>query len=87
MTGTTRCKFHCNEVIKRSHRNHGEPDSFLYEAKFSVVYDGSPENKEFFKWTPTGNLSVGVYKEDRFQPGQDYYIDITPAAALEGVKA
>jgi hypothetical protein len=76
---TIRCKFTCNEITKRVHREYQKPDSFLYEAKFGIVYDGSDENKQFFKWTPSGSLSVGVYTQDAFQPGKEYYIDITPA--------
>jgi hypothetical protein len=81
--GTTRCKFVCNGVEKTVNgwRNtDGTKDNqFLYRAKFSIVSDGSEENKQFFKWTPSGNLEVGIYTEDRFMPGQEYYIDITPA--------
>lgn len=71
---TTRCKFRCNEVTKRSFK-----DGFEYTAKFSAVYSGSEDNKEFFKYTPSGSLDIGVYKEDLFQPGKEYYIDITEA--------
>lgn len=73
---TVRCKFKCNEVTKTARYN-GE--GFLYTAKFSAVYDNSPENKAFFDATPNGQLSVGTYKEDHFTVGKEYYLDITPA--------
>ena len=74
----TRCKFHCNSVRKSVTRE-GMEEKFVYEADFFAVYDGSDENKEFFKWTPSGSLKIGVYKEDIFQPGKDYYVDLTEA--------
>lgn len=72
----TRCKFHCNSVRKSVARE-GTGEIFLYEAEFGAVYDGSEENKEFFKWTPSGSLKLGVYKKDVFEPGKDYYLDIS----------
>ena len=72
----TRCKFTCMAVKKMHNRN---PDRFLYEAEFSAVYGDSEENKKFFEWTPSGSLRVGIYKEDVFMPGKDYYIDIFEA--------
>jgi hypothetical protein len=56
----------------------------LYEAEFNAVTDGSEENKKFFEWTPSGSLKIGVYREDIFQPGQDYYLDISEAKAVPG---
>ena len=73
---TTRCKFKCTEVVKSQSYN---SDKFLYTAKFSAVYDNSPENKEVFDATPNGQLSVGTYKDDRFEVGKEYYLDITLA--------
>jgi len=75
-----RCKLRCQSVKKIEHWNRKEkPGMFLYEAEFGAVYDGSEENKAFFEATPSGSLKLATYKEDRFQPGTDYYIDITPA--------
>lgn len=76
---TTRCKFYCQGVTKRVYKEAGKPDSFTYEAEFSVVCDGSAENKEFFKWSPWGSLKLGTHREDRFVPGKEYYLDITGA--------
>ena len=70
----TRCKFICSKVTKihDSYRKR-----FTYEAEFSAVYDNSEENKKFFECTPSGNLKLGVYKEDLFQPGNEYFLDIS----------
>lgn len=73
---TIRCKFYCATISETLHNLNGGKKS-LYEAKFNVVYDGSEENKQFFQWTPTGELRVGLYKENTFQVGKEYYIDIT----------
>lgn len=73
----TRCKFTCIEVTKRTDWRNKE--RFLYAAKFNVIMDGSPENKAFFDATPSGDLVIATYKEDRFTPGKDYYVDIEEA--------
>jgi hypothetical protein len=74
----TRCKFSC-QVVRKTFAREGDSGKFVYEAEFSAVCTGSKENEEFFKWTPSGSLKIGVYKEDVFQPGKDYYIDISEA--------
>lgn len=76
---TVRCKFRCTEVTKRTHWD-TKKGGYLYSAKFAPVYDGSEENKKFYEATPSGSLEVGTYKQDVFAPGQEYYIDITPAS-------
>jgi hypothetical protein len=46
------------------------------------VVDGSAENKEFFKWTPSGSLtlsSINTAIADQLAVGAEYYIDISPA--------
>jgi len=75
----TRCKFHCSSVKKMAYRQDGGTDRMLYEAEFYAVSTGSDENKKFFEWTPSGSLKIGVYKEDLFEPGKDYYLDMSLA--------
>jgi hypothetical protein len=70
-----RAKFRCDEVTKTK-SNDGK---FLYTAKFSAVHSGSDENKNFFEYTPYGNLQLGTYKEDYFEPGKEYYLDFIEA--------
>lgn len=72
-----RCKFRCDAVRKSAHWD--KEKGFLYETSFLAVHDGSPENEKFFEATPSGNLKIGVHKEDVFEVGKEYYIDISPA--------
>ncbi len=54
----------------------------LRTLKLSAVYDGSPENKEFFKWTPSGQISLGILNKkawEQFELGKEYYVDFTSA--------
>lgn len=50
---------------------------------FNAVYDdGTPENKRFSKFTPSGNLDLQVMNTevlDQFEIGKEYYIDFVPA--------
>jgi hypothetical protein len=86
MGKTIRCKYMCHAVRKAKNPYQGGDEAktpFLYSAEFSPVCGGSKENEQFYKWTPSGKLEVGVYKEDAFEPGKEYYIDITLAEAAE----
>lgn len=76
MPETTRCKFTCLSV--RKYRHYDREKGFLYEADFTAVTSGSEENKAFFDATPSASLKVSTYKDDRFEPGRTYFIDITP---------
>ncbi len=60
--------------------------SFLLNGIGSVelipVASGSEENQNFFKWTPWGKIEIGSINEEalkQFQPGKEYYIDISLA--------
>lgn len=81
MGATVRCKFTCQSVTRRRHYSQTKraEKQFLYEAEFSAVYDGSPENEAFYDATPSGSLKIGTYKEDIFEVGKDYFIDISEA--------
>lgn len=79
---TTRCKFYCSSVKKIANweiQRNPEVPEFSYIAEFHAVTSGSAENDSFFKYTPAGRLEVGLYKEDRFVPGKEYYLDISLA--------
>ena len=67
---TVRAKFKCSELTltENGHR-----------AKFFPVTSGSPENEQFYKYTPHGSLELGTLKEMPFEVGKSYYLDITPA--------
>lgn len=53
-------------------------DKFLYTCRFSAVVGGSPENKEFFAATPSGDLKMTV-RSPMFEVGKQYFLDFTPA--------
>lgn len=51
-------------------------------VKLQPVVGGSPENEQFFKWTPTGEINMGTINPaaaEQFKPGQQFYVDFTPA--------
>ncbi len=77
---TTRCKFKCTGVRKVV--SWRDKTKFLYEADFEPVTGGSPENEKFYEATPNGSFKVGQYKEDLFQPGKEYFLDIAPVEAV-----
>lgn len=80
---TVRCKFRCNSALKHLDTGFGQyPGRFLYTYEFSAVYEGSDENKRFFAYTPSGSLKVGSFKDDLFEPGKEYYLDITEAVPV-----
>lgn len=57
------------------------PSEECRTLKLSAVYDNSPENKEFFKWTPSGQITLGVLNQkawSQFILGEEYYVDFTP---------
>lgn len=48
--------------------------------KLSVVATGSKENEEFFKYTPSVTIEMGVVNSEaakQFKVGKEYYIDIS----------
>lgn len=48
------------------------------------VTGGSAENEQFFKWTPSGLLTMGIVHEAaarQFEVGKTYYVDFTEATA------
>lgn len=53
------------------------------EINLDPVTHGSPENEQFYKFTPYGSIQLGVVNEDassKFSPGQEFYVDFTPVA-------
>lgn len=50
--------------------------------RMSPVTGTSEENKSFFKWTPSGQLDMGIVAPETaavFTPGAEFYVDFTPA--------
>lgn len=52
-------RLYCVQTTDSKDKEH----PILYTLTFSPVYDGSPENKEFFKWTPSGSIYLGTLNE------------------------
>jgi hypothetical protein len=68
-----RAKFRCDSKEKS---NGG------YQLRFSAVTNGSVENDNFFKWTPSGQLNMGTINETaaaEFEVWKEYYLDFSPA--------
>lgn len=56
------------------------------QAKVTLtpVTGGSEENKSFWAYTPSGQIEMTITNPDavdHFQPGQEYYVDFSPAMA------
>ena len=52
-------------------------------VSLNAVIGGSPENDSFFKWTPSGQISIGTINKqaaENFNVGQEFYVDFTPVA-------
>lgn len=69
----TRCKFKC---ISKTISGDGENRSNRFE--FTPVTDGTPEDKQFWKWTPSGRLEFSCLNPNvDFEIGKTYYLDLT----------
>lgn len=75
---TVRCKFECTMATKVKAWNKDQ-GPFLYGYKMQVVTGDTPENKQFFASTPSGSFEISAVRDDLFEPGKKYFIDITPA--------
>lgn len=52
------------------------------KIKLEPVTTGSPENENFFKWTPYGVCEIGTINEEfagKFIPGKEFYLDFSEA--------
>ena len=74
-TMKVRAKFVCT----RLEDNEGD----AITVHLSACIEGSPENKEFCKYTPYGSLSLGIDKDaealNLFLQGEEYYLDFVKA--------
>ena len=73
-----RAKFKCVSVTTTL-----DGKRFVHSYKFQVVMSGSPENDEFFRYTPAGWLELSSVKDDLFEIGKEYYLDFLPAPKEE----
>lgn len=54
----------------------------LRTVTMSPVSSGSEENKKFFRWTPNGQIKMGILNPaawENLELGKSYYVDFTPA--------
>lgn len=69
-----RCKVRCESITESTNG---------YEVKFFPVTAGkSPENEAFFKWTPYGEIRLGIVNAtvvQNLKVGGEYYVDFTRA--------
>lgn len=70
-----RAKFRVDELT-------GNEDMTEFTVKMSAVTDGSEENNDFNKYTPSGYHEMYVDNpkaKDFFKEGDEYYFDISKA--------
>lgn len=75
MSKTCRAKFRC--VSKE-----GGVENPEGEVVLEAVVGGSPENDQFFNYTPYGQLRMGTVNAAAFavfEVGKEYFLDFTPA--------
>lgn len=79
-----RAKFKVASKVKESWKASDGTDVFTV-ALYPVV-GGSSENDAFYAATPGGQLQLSVVREDTadmFDVGDEYFIDLTPAAFIK----
>lgn len=78
---TVRCKFKCESVSVQmgGHYDSGRNwiPSKVHGARLFAVHDGSPENESFFAATPSGHLEVSTTLWQPFEPGREYFLDLS----------
>lgn len=51
-------------------------------VSLEVVHSGSEENEQFWRYTPSGLIQMGIDNKEaleQFERGQEYYVDFTKA--------
>lgn len=57
-----------------------EKDVNLRNISLEPVINGSLENEQFFRWTPSGSINLGCVNPNansQFEVGKEYYVDFT----------
>lgn len=88
MTATMRAKLQVSSVFPNRNSETGETASetlHFHGVAKSGGYpeDGSDEDNTFAKWSPSVNLQIQITNPalfGKFEPGQKFYVDFTPAA-------
>lgn len=76
-----RAKFKVDEI--RRHLYGRDEMRTVVLSPVGGYHDNSPENKGFWKATPSGKVELGCVNlaaADSFELGKEYYIDFTPAS-------
>lgn len=81
------CKFRLTEIKKSSQMEHEDNDyskpiveKVTASLRFEPVVDGSPENKSFFRWTPSGRIEFDTVNGDAvkgIEAQKEYYVIFT----------
>lgn len=74
-----RAKFVCSTIMTSKFN---KDDDGVSKVTLTPVMDGSDENKEFWKWTPSGHIEMDITNEAAvkyFELGEEYYIDFKKA--------
>ncbi len=77
---TVRAKFKVTHISPRSE------EGSVSSITLAPVYGDSPENKDFFKWTPSGAITLGTINPTAaaaFELDKEYYVDFTRATITE----
>jgi hypothetical protein len=75
---SVRAKFFCYKIEDAS-RYYGEPAK---SVRFSAVVSDGEVNKEWSKFTPSGNMEMVITNPDafdQFEQGKEYFLDISKA--------
>lgn len=79
-----RAKFRVAEVTCRDRGPHAEAQISI--KLLPVGPEGSPENAQFYRWTPGGAIELAVVQPEtaaQFGLGQEFYVDFTAAQSGE----
>lgn len=74
-----RAKF---RVKSLNHLETHDPKEVLVELSLYAVYGDGKGNESWSKYTPSGEITMRITNPaaiEQFSPGQDFYIDFTPA--------
>lgn len=77
---SVRAKFYVSEVKQSLY--HSQQSGTITTIKLMPVVSGSDENKEFYRWSPSGSIDLGTVNPavvEQFHIGDEFYIDFTRA--------
>lgn len=77
-----RAKFRVQQVASSNNTDE------YYNITLYAVTSGSDENKEFFKWTPSGQITINTVNPAaaaQFKEGDELYVDFIPTSEVFSV--